>query len=63
MEDTTTEWYYIDKGGAQQGPVLQRDIKTQWDAGNVNGECIAWNANLEGWTKIQELATLMEYLS
>jgi len=62
-EDTTTEWYYITAAGEQKGPVLQSVLKSDWKSGAVNGECIAWNANLDNWTKCSELSQLMAYLT
>lgn len=61
-EDTTTEWYYIDRSGSQKGPVLQAAIKSDWKAGGVDAECIAWNANLPDWVKINTIPTLQTYL-
>ncbi len=62
-EDTTTEWHFIDKYGGHNGPVLARDVKQSWQSGMVDGECIAWNPNLDNWVKINTLYEFMEYLN
>jgi hypothetical protein len=62
-EDTTTEWHFIDKNGGQNGPALARDVKGAWQQGLVDGECIAWNPNLDNWVKINTLYEFMEYLN
>lgn len=63
VEDTITEWYWIDKNGAQHGPGRSKEIKDAWRANAVDGECIAWNPNLEGWAKISTLPDLMATLA
>jgi len=62
VEDTN-EWHYIDKSGGQHGPSRGREVKEAWLNGSVDGECIAWNPNLEGWSKINTLPEFMAYLN
>ena len=62
VEDTN-EWHYIDKSGGQHGPSRGREIKDGWLNGSVDGECIAWNPNLEGWSKISTLPDFLQYLN
>ena len=62
VEDTN-EWHYIDKSGGQHGPSRGREVKDGWLSGSVDGECIAWNPNLDGWSKINTLPEFMHYLN
>ena len=62
VEDTN-EWHYIDKSGGQHGPSRGREIKDGWLNGSVDGECIAWNPNLDGWSKINTLPDFLQYLN
>jgi hypothetical protein len=61
-EDTTTEWYWIDRNGAQKGPALQAQLKQEWRQSQVDGECIAWNASMGDWAKLATL-TITGYLN
>ena len=63
VEDTVTEWHYIDKSGGQHGPSRSREVKECWLAGSVDGECIAWNPNLDGWSKISTIPDFLSYLN
>ena len=63
VEDVTTEWHYIDKSGGQHGPSRGREVKECWLAGSVDGECIAWNPNLDGWSKINTIPDFLTYLN
>ena len=62
-EDVVTEWHYIDKSGGQHGPSRSREVKECWLAGSVDGECIAWNPNLDGWSKISTIPDFLTYLN
>jgi len=63
VEDTVTEWHYIDRSGGQHGPSRTRELKECWLAGSIDGECIAWNPNLSDWSKISTLPELMNYIN
>ena len=56
------EWHYINKAGDQMGPSMSHELKQQWQSGQLDGDCIAWHADLADWTKISELPELSTYL-
>jgi hypothetical protein len=49
------EWYYVDKGGGQQGPVSSNAFSSAAASGQIDGECLCWNASMSGWLAIKDV--------
>jgi hypothetical protein len=60
--DDSVEWYYVTKFEQQQGPATPAEFKAEYDAGNVNEECLCWNEDFgDDWNQVGDIDFLMAY--
>lgn len=57
------EWFYVDTGGNQNGPVGMNELKSAWSAARLNESCLVWNGNMSGWQAVAELPDLKTQLN
>jgi hypothetical protein len=49
------EWYYVDAGGAQAGPVALAALRSAAQSKSVTPDSLCWNANMAGWQAMKEV--------
>ncbi|KAL1507307.1 hypothetical protein AB1Y20_008153 [Prymnesium parvum] len=58
LKQDGVEWFYVDAGGAQQGPTSSSQLQTMWQTGAIGSRTFAWHAALPEWTPIESIPEL-----
>ena len=58
-----SEWYFVDTGGAQNGPVPKAALKEAWGSGRITGPCLCWCETMSDWAQVESLPDLMNFLN
>jgi hypothetical protein len=53
-----SEWYYYNHKQEQQGPITYENLKSLWQAGEINEETYMWCEGMKDWKKLEELQDL-----
>ncbi len=61
-EPLPSEWFYLDGGRNQQGPVSVDDLKNLWGSQKLEGSTYVWTETMENWQKIIEIPPLAKTL-
>ena len=56
------EWFYLDSGRQQQGPVTLRALTDEWKKGAVQSTSLVWCAGMDNWKRVAEIPLLAESL-
>lgn len=51
---------YIHKAGQQLGPWSEETVRLRLDAGEINGNDLAWHEGLDGWKELSSLLGLAQ---
>lgn len=49
------EWYYLEKGETQIGPLSFFELQQAWHNKTIDGTTLTWNKSLSDWTSIDQL--------
>jgi hypothetical protein len=52
------EWFYLDSGMNQCGPVAYKDLKANYKSGKLNSDSYVFEANMSDWAQIGNLNEL-----
>ena len=64
MSKAKRAWYYVDLDGAQQGPVDENTLKSEYRTGEIDGLSLLWRPGQKGgWLKLDDLVSLKARIS
>ncbi len=56
------DWFFMDEGNLQQGPVTYTVLQRKIFDGKLNGNTLVWSEGMGGWTKIEDLDELKDLM-
>ena len=63
VEFVSTQWYYVNREGQQQGPILSTLLVSKLKEGSIDGLTLVYsNDHCKEWTKLSEVSYLKEYI-
>jgi len=63
VEFVSAQWYYVNREGQQQGPILSTLLVSKLKEGSIDGLTLVYsNDHCKEWTKLSEVSYLKEYI-
>ena len=51
----STEWFYGDDNEEQQGPITFAALREKYKSGEIRGDTLLWNENMDTWEELDSL--------
>ncbi|GMI37683.1 hypothetical protein TrCOL_g8551 [Triparma columacea] len=58
-----TEWFYGDDNEEQQGPITLAVLREKYASGEIRGDTLLWNEDMDTWEELDSLQELVKKLS
>jgi hypothetical protein len=56
------QWFYVDGGGTQAGPVSLAELKQAWASKQLTDGSLVWHASMSGWQSVDSTPELKRLL-
>jgi len=58
----TSDWFYLDKSKAVQGPITASALKELWKTEKIFSDTWIWHEKIQDWKKVEQAKEVLHWL-